>query len=247
MPSINPNTADTFDQIVKDRRSLRVYEENAPFDGDAVRRSLERAVLAPNSSNLQLWEFYRIKSPEKKKEAARLCLNQSAARTAQELIAVVVRPDLWKPRSQTVFETIKPSFSKPLSPKDKRAENYYTRLIPIIYSYEPTGIWNLIRGGIAFFQGLRKPFPRLVTSPESRIVVHKSASLAAQTFMLSMKAEGYDTCPMEGFDQVRMRKFLKLPRRAEISMMISVGVGKYPEGVYGPRFRLPNEEVIFEL
>lgn len=246
-PSNDKTLASTFNEIVNQRRSVRVYDPNAPFDEDAVKRSLERAVLSANSSNLQLWEFYRVKSPQKKGELEKLCLNQSAARTAQELIAVVCRPDLWKSRSQRVFKSIEPTFDKPLTKKDKRTITYYNRLIPIIYSYEPTGIWNLIRRGVAFFQGIRKPFPRLVTSTDSRIVVHKSASLAAQTFMLSMKAEGYDTCPMEGFDQVRVRKFLGLPRRAEVSMMIAVGAGKYPEGIYGPRFRIPNEEVIFEL
>ena len=30
-----------------------------------------------------------------------------------------------------------------------------------------------------------------------RIVAHKSAGLAAQNFMISMAAIGYDTCPME--------------------------------------------------
>ena len=146
-----------------------------------------------------------------------------------------------------VFEAIKPTFSDPMTQKDKRAVNYYKRLIPIIYSYEPTGIWDLAKRIVGFVQGLIKPFPRLLTYTDSRIVCHKSASLAAQIFMLSMKAEGYDTCPMEGFDQVKVRKFLGLPRRAEVSMIIAVGAGKYPEGIYGPRFRVPNEEVIFEL
>ena len=64
--------------------------------------------------------------------------------------------------------------------------------------------------------------------------------------MLSIKAEGYDTCPMEGHDSVRLKKYLKLPKAAEISMVIGVGKG-VPEGIYGERFRIPNEEVIFEV
>ena len=64
--------------------------------------------------------------------------------------------------------------------------------------------------------------------------------------MLSMKAEGYDSCPMEGFDSRRVKKFLELPRAAEINMIVSVGTAK-PEGVYGERIRIPKEEVIFEL
>lgn len=64
--------------------------------------------------------------------------------------------------------------------------------------------------------------------------------------MLSMKAEGYDTCPMEGFDSVSVwKKFLNLPRGAEICKgIVSVGTAK-PEGIYGKRVRIPKEEVIF--
>jgi nitroreductase len=40
------------------------------------------------------------------------------------------------------------------------------------------------------------------------IVAQKSAALAAQNFMISMAAVNYDTCPMEGFDSLRVKKIL---------------------------------------
>jgi nitroreductase len=63
------------------------------------------------------------------------------------------------------------------------------------------------------------------------------------TFMLAMKAAGYDTCPMEGFDSKRVSKLHNLPSGAEISMIIGCGKG-LPEGIYGKRFRVSNEELI---
>jgi nitroreductase len=45
------------------------------------------------------------------------------------------------------------------------------------------------------------------------------AALAAQNFMISMAAVNYDTCPMEGFDSLRVKKILNLPA-AEINMII---------------------------
>jgi nitroreductase len=94
--------------------------------------------------------------------------------------------------------------------------------------------------------GLFRPVPREVAASDVRVIVHKSAALAAQTFMLSMKAEGYDTCPMEGFDSVRVKKMLHLPAAAEINMIISYGKAR-PDGIYGPRFRIPTSEVVFEI
>jgi nitroreductase len=79
---------------------------------------------------------------------------------------------------------------------------------------------------------------------DQRVTVHKSCALAAQTFMLSIAAEGFDSCPMEGFDQRRVKKNLNLPKGAEINMIISVGKG-LPEGIWGERLRLPFDEVVF--
>ena len=80
---------------------------------------------------------------------------------------------------------------------------------------------------------------------DQRVTVHKSCALAAQTFMLSIAAEGFHSCPMEGFDKWRVRKSLDLPIGAEINMIIAVGKGT-EEGIWGPRFRVPYDEVVFQ-
>ena len=96
------------------------------------------------------------------------------------------------------------------------------------------------------FDGIRKVTYREVTSSDLRVVGHKSTALAAQTFMVSMAAHGYDTCPMEGFDSKRLKKLLNLPSGAQISMVIGCGIRK-PEGLYGKRFRIPFNEVYRRL
>ena len=85
-----------------------------------------------------------------------------------------------------------------------------------------------------------------VTSGDLRVVGHKSTALAAQNFMVSMAAQGYDTCPMEGFDSKRIKRTLNLPSAAQISMVIGCGIRK-PEGVYGKRFLIPFDQVYREL
>ena len=94
--------------------------------------------------------------------------------------------------------------------------------------------------------GLFKPIYRQTRLSDMRIVAHKSAGLAAQNFMTSMAAIGYDTCPMEGSDTLRVKRILGLPRGAEINMVISCGI-RNDKGIYGPRFRVPFESVYFEI
>jgi len=61
-----------------------------------------------------------------------------------------------------------------------------------------------------------------------------------------MASEGYDTCPMEESDILRVKKLLKSPFDAEINRVISCGMSTEKE-TYGPRFRIPFEEVPTEF
>ena len=71
------------------------------------------------------------------------------------------------------------------------------------------------------------------------------AYLALGNMLTVCATQEIDACPMEGFDEKRVKKALKLPRGAEINMIISVGLGT-EEGIWGPRFRLENEEIVFK-
>ena len=113
--------------------------------------------------------------------------------------------------------------------------------MPFAYA-EFFGIYGYIKYAISLITGIFRPSYRQLRKSDMRVVAHKSAGLAAQTFMLSMAAENYDTCPMEGSDTLRIKKILKLPSRSEINMVISCGIRK-PEGVYGERFRIPFESI----
>jgi nitroreductase len=234
-----------FDDIVNTRRAVRKFNPN-DYDPMAVTRSLQRAHLAPSSSNMQLWEFYRVSSSVKMKELSRYCMGQNTTETAREMVVVVTRPDLWRRRAESNYDFVKSNLGDRPAFKGRSALSYYSKLMPILYNNDPLGIRGSIKMLVAWFIGLRRPMVRQVNRTDMRIVAHKSAALAAQTFMLSMVAEGHDTCPVEGFDSKRVKKLLDLPRRAEINMVITCGK-RIPEGIYGPRFRVPLEEVVFSV
>lgn len=267
---MNKDLAEAFDKIVQERRSVRIYDQEADFDSSAVTRSLERAVLAPNSSNLQLWEFYHIKSKEAKGKIAEYCLSQPAAITASELVVFVTRQDKWSERANFNLQKVKESFArdgknleeakptidtgnalqqigKDKASRQKAVLQYYGKLIPQLYKNDALGISGWAKKlYVKLFMAPRKPAYREVLKSDVRVISQKSCALAAQTFMLSMTAEGYATCPMEGIDSKRILEYLNLPSGAEICMVVSCGVAK-PEGVYGKRVRVPNHEVIKEL
>lgn len=53
----------------------------------------------------------------------------------------------------------------------------------------------------------------------------RSGSFIAHTIMLTVKAMGYDSCPMIGFDAKEVSKIIKLPDNHVIVMMLALGKG----------------------
>ena len=88
----------TVSEAINYRRSVRIYDPEKIMDPKIVKKCLEQAALAPNSSNMQLWEFCHITSKDILKKMEPLCLNQNTAKTAQELVVFVTRKDLWRKR-----------------------------------------------------------------------------------------------------------------------------------------------------
>jgi nitroreductase len=235
-------------EAIKYRRSVRVFK-NEPIDEQKVKDCIHLATLAATSSNMQLWEFYHIVSPDIIKEIAVASFDQNGAKTAQQIVVVVARKDLWRKRMHANISFLKSQFgNKPeaeYTKREKFALNYYKKIIPTIYT-DFLGIFGMIKFIVFQIIGLFKPIYRQARESDMRIVAHKSAGLAAQNFMISMAAINYDTCPMEGFDSIRIKKILHLPSSAEINMIIGCGL-RDEQGIYGERFRIPFEEVYHKI
>ncbi len=238
----------TFDEVLHFRRAVRRFDPEASFDPDVVKRCLERATLAPSSSNLQFWEFYRIKDPKTRAALNEACFHQPAAVTAHELVVVATRLDLWPQRIQANVDFLHQQFGhqpeEALTPAQRGALAYYQKILPALFrGYR---WWGWLKYAWMMWKGRKKPAFREVRACDLRISAHHSVALAVQTFMLAMAAEGYDTCPIGGFDSRRVRKILALPSGAEINCLVACGK-RAEDGVYGPRFRLPFEQVYREI
>ncbi|MDO5089184.1 MAG: nitroreductase family protein [Leptotrichiaceae bacterium] len=234
-------------EILEYRRSVRTYDSNKKIDSEKVRQCLELALLAPTSSNMQLWECLHITDEEILKKLSIACLNQSAAKTAQEMVVFITRQDLYMERAKDALTFERKNIKRNSSPEKseerlKHWEIYYEKIMPLIYG-RFFGMLGLLRKLIALSVGIFRPMMREVSESDIRVTVHKSCALAAQTFMLAMAEQNYDTCPMEGFDSRRVKKILKLPFGTEVNMIIACGIRDEETGVWGERFRVPFEKV----
>ena len=56
-------------------------------------------------------------------------------------------------------------------------------------------------------RGIKKPTPREPYNKRGMAIwAHKSTALACENLMLSLRAYGYDSCPMEGINSKRIKK-----------------------------------------
>jgi len=239
----------TLEEIIHYRRSVRLYKD-LPIDPETVKHCLELATRAPNSSNMQLREFYHITNPVVLQKLAKACLSQQSATTAKQMVVFVTRQDLYRSRAKTIraMETQNVVDHSPKDKQEKRIKNwntYYSYIMPILYS-RFFGIWGMVRKLVVYLIGLFRPIIYQVSESDMRVVVHKTCALAAQTFMLAMADAQYDTCPMEGFDSGMVKRILKLPFGAEINMVVSCGI-RDEKGVWGEQMRIPFEKVYHKL
>jgi len=238
----------TVTEAIEYRRSVRIFKKE-DIDANKVRKCIINATLAPNSSNLQTWEFYHITDKTVLNSITKACFNQNAAKTANQMVVFVVRKDLWRKRAKANIDFLNSVFDKKMGKNTEKnrklALKYYKVAIPTMY-ISFFGILGLLR--YIFFQiiGIFRPIFREVRLSDLRIVSHKSTALAAQNFMISMTEIGYDTCPMEGSDTSRIKKILNLPSSAEINMVIGCGI-RDEKGIYTERYRIPFEEVYKEI
>jgi len=227
-----PMDVEAFHAVVDSRRSVRIFAQD-PVPQEVVARCIDAAQKAPNSSNLQVWQVIRAGSDEVRSALAEACLGQPAATTAPELFVFVARPDLWRRNNRWTLEEFDRRGNMP-----DRAYQYFQKITRIAYTQ---GMFAPIKAAWFWARGWSRPTPREpVGRADMRVWAHKSTALACAQFMLALRAHGFDSCPMEGFDSTRVKRLFSLPRRAEVCMVVSAGK-RTAKGVYGERFRFPRE------
>ncbi|WP_371230656.1 nitroreductase family protein [Pseudomonas sp. QE6] len=230
-----PATPDALRALIEQRRAVRRFLDE-PVPDVVLRDCLEQAVLAPNACNLQPWSFQVIRDVELRRKLVPVCLGQNAARTAPVLIAVLARPDTWRESCAAILD----QWPEPQVPEKVR--DFYQRTAPFQYNQGTFGLRGLFKRTLYAFVGLRRALMRQPNShAEMRLWAVKSTALAAQNLMLALQSHGLASCPMEGFDEVRLRKVLDIPRRAVPIMLLAVGRAA-DNGVYNARLRFPLEQ-----
>ncbi|WP_428385939.1 nitroreductase family protein [Nevskia ramosa] len=231
---------EAFRQVVTSRRSVRKFTDKA-IPKAVLDDCLDMAMLAPCSSGLQPWDFYVVKSADKKRKLVKACMSQLAAKTAAELIVCVARMDRVGAFSKQMLR------DWPMPDVPPLVKRYY-QLIPYNYAPGPLNSFALVKKAAFAAGGLVAPVPRgPCTRAEVRLWAAKSTALACENLVLALRAHGYDSCMMEGYDEVRVAKLLGLDDDQAFPIMV-IGAGERAEdGVFWPQLRFERSLFVHEV
>lgn len=209
---------DRFCAISSRRRAIRDFD-GRPLDEGVVRAVLEETLLAPSSGNLQPFVIHRVRAPALRAAIAEACEGQRAARSASELLVFVASPNEARRtlRAQRQWVDAEPSLaasSRGYHRKQLSKFERFLRLAPLSLMGLARVLWSAV-----------SPARTLVPLGPSGIRnwAARSAIYAAQQCMLAAAAHHLDTCPMEGFDPVRVARLLGLERGAVVPLVVALG------------------------
>jgi nitroreductase len=223
-------------EAIFQRRAVKVFDP-VKIPPETRAQILEAARLAPSSFNIQPYRFYWIETPDTRREAARLCMNQSPAATASALVVAVADLGSWQSTSLSYLEWMRAAGFSPEKIVESEQKSKWAK-------------WFFIQGWFGILGALKWAICRLVnmwttlgSPPVARQGMFKWAtkntSLACENLMIAAEALGLNTCPMEGFDGRRLSKLLGLSARYhEIVLVIAIGK-KSPRHVDQPQWRRP--------
>lgn len=221
---------EAFAKVVRTRRSVRAYTTELIPDA-VLQACFDLALLAPTSHNLESWQFFDVRDAKKLAMLRHYCLDQPPAVNSPTLIVAVARPDFWRPGRQLMLDALAKEKNVPVELIQK-----YRIVIPLIFADGPFHLLAPLKRLAFWAIGLFKPFWRIDVGRSGQALwATKTTALACENLMLALRAAGFDSCAMEGFDEPRVKRLLALPRAARVVMVIAAG--RRAESGVMPQFR----------
>ncbi|EFC40997.1 predicted protein [Naegleria gruberi] len=210
-----PEEAAIFEKIVLQRKAIKSFNSDKPVPMDVLNHILALTQRAPTGYNLQPWTAVVVSDPEKKKALHEAALSQPKILEAP--ITVVFAANLNALANQS--KVISMNVQNGMMSENEAAT--MSRNTTALLKSDPTCIIQAAKFVVGSVWSLFKPM--MVPPINMKAYVWKQTMMPVQTFMLAASSHGLDTCPMEGFDERRVRQVVGLPCNYSIPIIVSLG------------------------
>jgi nitroreductase len=227
---------DDFESLAKSRRAVRNFRPD-PLPPELLDRLIDIARWSPSGYNLQPTHFVVVTDPAVKLKLVPACLKQRQIAEAPAVVIITGDGHVAKNNFKDVI-----AMDKSLGCIDEKYEALLRKYIPLAFGTGPLGLGWLAKAAAAPTLGLVMPTPS-IPAVFRRYWLTKQTMLCAMTLMLAASAAGLATLPMEGFDEKRVRRVLRIPRSQIVPVVIAIGYAADTDSQL-KKSRLPLERFI---
>ncbi len=200
-----------FTQAIEERRATPSFD-SSPIPAEDLSAIVRAGLEAPSGYNLQSWRFVVVQTPEQRKRLQEAAFGQTKVGEASAVIVACGDPQGWK--NGDLEEMLR--LAKENGYGDDQAHEMVRKNVTAVLSREPGDAM-----GIAADWG---------------VWVNRHVMIAFTTMMWMAEVLGYDTAPMEGFIESKVKAALGIPERVRVVALLAIGRRKGDDKPYGGRF-----------
>lgn len=198
-------------QAIAERRATPNFE-HVPIHAADLEKIVRAGLEAPSGYNLQPWRFIVVRDGEQRKKLRAAAFGQAKVEEASAVVVACGDPEGWK--DSDLEEMLKLAAEHGLGgPQD--------------HANARQSVTNFLGGTPGNAGGV---------APTFDLWVNRHVMIALTTMMWMAEALGYDTAPMEGFEEDKVKALLHIPQRARVVALLAIGKRKGPDKSYGGRF-----------
>lgn len=208
----------TLSNVLETRRATPGFED-LPIHSADLEKIIRAGLAAPSGYNLQPWRFVVVRDREQKKKLRAAAFNQAKVEEASVVIVACGDAHGWK--DGDLDEMLRISKQHGFSDEQN----------------------NKVRQAVTGLFG-GAPGKAGGTEPTFDLWANRHVMIAFTTMMWTAETLGYDTAPMEGFEEDKVKVLLKIPDRVRVVALLAIGRLKGSDKFFAGRF--PVSRVVFE-
>ena len=196
-------------EAIAERRATPSFD-GSPVPDEVLSVILRAGLESPSGYNLQPWRFVVVRTAEQKRRLREAAMGQPKVEEAGAVIVCCGDPDAPRGRNldAVLTEAAKHGFSEDQNQKVRET-------ITSVFG-KPAG--NAM--GVA---------------PDWAVWINRHVMIAFTTMMWMAEALGYDTAPMEGFFENKVKSVLNIPASIRVIALLGIGRSKGPDKLYAGR------------
>lgn len=202
-------------EVVRERRATNHFE-SAPVHDEDLKKILQAGLEAPSGYNLQPWRFVVVRDPAQRKRLREAAMNQPKVEEAPVVIVACGDKEGWRKGDLDDAMALAKQHGYGGDKEHEKVKQNVRNFL---------GATPGAAGGIA---------------PDLAVWVNRHTMIALTTIMWMAECLGYDTAPMEGFDEAKVKALLHVPESVRVVALLAIGRRKGDDKPYGGRFPVPR-------